>query len=128
MIRWVVGRAFLLLALAVQADTLTGRVVCVVDGDKLTVLAAGNRPVKVRLAGIDAPEHDQPFGQRSRQSLSERAFGQAATYVLPFGWWGRPKPSDLDSPAYAVILPILGLDLAARAGGVGILLLAACRI
>ena len=31
-----------------------------------------------------------------------------ATYVLPFGWWGRPKPSDLDSPAYAVVLPILG--------------------
>ena len=31
-----------------------------------------------------------------------------ATYVLPFGWWGRPKPSDLDSPAYAVILPALG--------------------
>lgn len=31
-----------------------------------------------------------------------------ATYVLPFGWWGRPKPSDLDSPAYAVVLPIFG--------------------
>lgn len=31
-----------------------------------------------------------------------------ATYVLPFGWWGRPKPSDLDSPAYAVILPAMG--------------------
>ncbi|MEI2806741.1 MAG: hypothetical protein V9G18_22255 [Albidovulum sp.] len=31
-----------------------------------------------------------------------------ATYVLPFGWWGRPKPSDLDNPAYAVVLPIFG--------------------
>ena len=31
-----------------------------------------------------------------------------ATYVLPFGGWGRPKPSDLDSPAYAVVLPIFG--------------------
>lgn len=31
-----------------------------------------------------------------------------AIYVLPFGWWGRPKPSDLDNPAYAVLLPILG--------------------
>jgi len=33
---------------------------------------------------------------------------QLATYVLPFGGWGRPKPSDLDNPAYAVLLPILG--------------------
>ncbi len=31
-----------------------------------------------------------------------------ASYLLPFGWWGRPKPSDLDNPAYAVILPLLG--------------------
>ncbi len=31
-----------------------------------------------------------------------------ATYVLPFGWWGWPKPGDLDSPAYAVVLPIFG--------------------
>lgn len=30
------------------------------------------------------------------------------TYVLPFGWWGRPKPSDLDNPAYVVILPVFG--------------------
>ena len=42
-------------------------------------------------------------------SLSLIWFGEwLATYVLPFGWWGRPKPSDLDSPAYAVVLPILG--------------------
>jgi hypothetical protein len=41
--------------------------------------------------------------------LSLIGFGEWwATYVLPFGGWGRPKPSDLDNPAYAVILPILG--------------------
>ena len=31
-----------------------------------------------------------------------------AVYMLPFGGWGRPKPSDLDNPADAVLLPILG--------------------
>jgi hypothetical protein len=30
------------------------------------------------------------------------------TYVLPFGWHGILKPSDLDSPAYVVILPVFG--------------------
>ena len=58
------------------------RVVGVTDGDTLTVLAKGNQPVKVRLVGIDAPERDQPFGQRSRQSLSELAFGQTATVAV----------------------------------------------
>lgn len=72
----------LLLAGSVRADTLTGRVVGIADGDSLTLLVDGHRQVKVRLAGIDAPEHDQPFGQRSRQSLSELAFGKTATVAV----------------------------------------------
>ena len=42
-----------------------------------------------------------------------------ATYMLPFGWWGRPKPSDLDNPAYAIILPILGWILLLVLAGLG---------
>jgi endonuclease YncB( thermonuclease family) len=34
------------------------------------------KPVKVRLAGIDAPELAQPAGQRAKQALSALAFGQ----------------------------------------------------
>ena len=70
-----------LLALSASAADLSGRVVGVADGDTLTVRVEGQPPVKVRLAGIDAPERDQPFGQRSRQSLSELAFGQPATVM-----------------------------------------------
>lgn len=55
---------------------IDGRVVAVADGDTLTVLASRNEQVKVRLAEIDAPEKAQPFGKRSKQSLSELAYGK----------------------------------------------------
>ena len=46
------------------------------DGDSITVLASDNRQVKVRLAGIDAPERSQSFGQSSRRNLSDLVFGK----------------------------------------------------
>ena len=51
------------------------------DGDTLTVLV-DRREVRVRLTDIDAPELKQPFGTRSRQSLSEMCFGKVATLDL----------------------------------------------
>jgi endonuclease YncB( thermonuclease family) len=45
-------------------------VVAVADGDTLTILDAGRQQRRIRLAEIDAPEKRQPFGQRSKQSLS----------------------------------------------------------
>ncbi len=66
----------LLLALActVHAETITGLVVGVADGDTITVLDADKVLHKIRLSGIDAPEKKQPFGNRSKESLSELAF------------------------------------------------------
>lgn len=59
------------------ADTITGRVVGVADGDTITVLDASRQERNVRLDGIDAPEKAQPFGQRSKQSLSDLVYGKA---------------------------------------------------
>jgi micrococcal nuclease len=56
-------------------------VISISDGDTLTVLNEG-KPLKIRLANIDAPEKRQAFGQRSRQSLSELCFGKDATYSV----------------------------------------------
>src|SRR5258707_1009623 len=61
----------LLVSPAALAADFTGRVVSIADGDTLTVLAEGNRQVKVRLWGIDAPESGQPFGSRAKQSASD---------------------------------------------------------
>ena len=49
----------------------------------LTLLVAGNRTATVRLAGIDAPELKQPYGQQSKQALSALAFGKAAQVESP---------------------------------------------
>lgn len=60
----------------IYAETLTGRVVSVHDGDTVTLLQ-GKQQIKVRLAQIDAPELDQAFGRKSKQSLSDMVFKKA---------------------------------------------------
>jgi endonuclease YncB( thermonuclease family) len=50
----------------------------VADGDTITLLDNSRQQHKIRLAGIDAPEKAQPFGLRSKQHLSELAFGKDA--------------------------------------------------
>ena len=59
-----------------QAATFTGKVVGVSDGDTITVLAAGNKEFKIRLLAIDTPEDKQPFGDKAKQALSKKVFGQ----------------------------------------------------
>lgn len=66
----------LLLSFPALAETITGRVVGVADGDTLTVLTEAREQVRVRLAGIDTPERGQPWGARSREHLSALAFGR----------------------------------------------------
>lgn len=65
-----------LFAVCAWAETITGRVVAVSDGDTITVLDGENREIKVRLAGIDAPEKDQEGGQEAKQSLSALVVGR----------------------------------------------------
>ena len=51
-------------------------VVGVTDGDTVTVVDDSKRLWRVRLAGIDAPEKRQAFGQQSTEALTKRLFGQ----------------------------------------------------
>ena len=77
--------AFLLLAtsLAARAETLTGTVVSVADGDTITVLVDAER-VKVRLAEIDAPERGQPWGRRAKQALTGKIAGHVVQIETKF--------------------------------------------
>ena len=66
----------LLWTLPVPAATLPGRVLWVTDGDTLVVLGPGHAQHEVQLAGVDAPELNQPYGVASKNRLSRRIAGR----------------------------------------------------
>ena len=65
-------------AAAAHAETFEASVVGVQDGDSLTVMRERQR-VRVRLVGIDAPEHKQPYGDQSRKSLTTLCWKKKAS-------------------------------------------------
>ncbi|MDH3669563.1 MAG: thermonuclease family protein [Gammaproteobacteria bacterium] len=80
MIARVIVLFFLLfLSLAAFANTLTGKVVKITDGDTLYVLDANYKQHKIRLAGIDAPERKQAYGLASRKHLASIVTGKQVT-------------------------------------------------
>lgn len=68
-----------LLATGFTLPSFAYEVIGIADGDTLTLLV-DNKPVKIRLANIDAPEKHQPFGQRSKQSLADICWKKNAEY------------------------------------------------
>jgi len=58
------------------SDRIEGKVIKVADGDTITVLDSNKEQHRIRLAGIDAPEKSQPFGNASRKKLRELVAGK----------------------------------------------------
>jgi len=70
------GLAFVLfLGLAGIAGAWEAQVVGVKDGDTLVVYD-GKEQTTIRLEGIDAPEHNQAFGEKAKQFTSGMVFGK----------------------------------------------------
>lgn len=55
---------------------VSGKVIGVLDGDTVEVLDPSKITHRIRLTRIDAPEKAQPFGQRSKEHLSDLVFGK----------------------------------------------------
>ena len=70
--------ATLLLPVLSHAEirTIEGKVIKVADGDTITVLDSNKVQHRVRIAGIDAPEKGQPFGNTSKKRLGELVAGK----------------------------------------------------
>lgn len=78
------------LSSGLNADTLNGTVIGISDGDTLTLLTRERKQIKIRLAEIDTPESEQPYGNRAKQALSTLAFKKQATVsVLDVDRYGR---------------------------------------
>ncbi len=65
---------------ALQANAQTCTVFGVTDGDTIKV-RCGHNQAAIRLGGIDAPEKNQPFGQRSKHALSDLCYLQEAQII-----------------------------------------------
>ena len=72
---------YLLLAMvsSLSAGTIIGKVVKVADGDTLTIVDSKGFKYRIRLAGIDAPEQDQPYGKKSTKNLRWLIFNKEVT-------------------------------------------------
>ncbi len=82
--------AALLTGFAAQAQTLAGRIIHVSDGDTVTALLPGHEKIRIRLAGIDAPESRQDFGTRSRQLMTRLVKGRdVQIFVVDTDKYGR---------------------------------------
>lgn len=68
---------------ALRAETLTGKVVSIADGDTITVLV-DRVQVKVRLAEIDTPERGQPWSKRAKQALTDKIAGHVVQVETKF--------------------------------------------
>jgi len=79
MTKTLIKTILLLLPLTSYATSWTGTVIGISDGDTVTVLNSDKQPFKIRLTEIDAPEHDQAFGEKSKQSLSDLCFKKSVT-------------------------------------------------
>ena len=77
----------LILSAPAAADQLLpGRVLRVLDGDSLILDVRGSQ-YRVELAGVDAPELNQPWGRTARDWL-----GQALTGRFVVARWSDPSP------------------------------------
>lgn len=63
-------------------STLTGIVVGVKDGDTVVVLDSLNHQTTLRLAEIDCPEKNQPFGTKAKQFTSDQIYRKEIKYVV----------------------------------------------
>ena len=74
------GVHFLLTVVSpLSAETIKGKVVKVADGDTVTIVDHKGFRHRIRLAGIDAPEKNQSYGEESTKNLEWLVYNKGVT-------------------------------------------------
>lgn len=69
---------FISISILSFADSITGKVIAVSDGDTIKILV-DKTTYKIRLNGIDCPEKTQAYGQKAKQFTSDMVFNKIVT-------------------------------------------------
>ena len=62
--------------------TLSAKVVGIKDGDTVVVLDSLNNQTTLRLAEVDTPEKNQPFGTKAKQFTSDQIYRKTIKYIV----------------------------------------------
>jgi len=65
-----------------EKQTLTGKVIGIVDGDTYDLLTPDKETLRIRTAAIDAPERGMPFYNVSKQYLAKLCFGKMVSLKI----------------------------------------------
>jgi len=89
-----------------KGTRLSVKVIAIADGDTFHGLTEDKEDIRFRIYGIDAPEKNQAFGNRSKQYLSNLIFGQIVVikvqnksdrYGRPIVWVYTPDDKDVSA-------------------------------
>ena len=73
---------FLSISLSYCQNILTAKVVGIKDGDTVVVLDSLKNQITLRLAEVDTPEKNQPFGAKAKQFTSDQVYLKIVKYVV----------------------------------------------
>lgn len=71
-----------LLCAQVYAQTFSGKVIGVKDGDTVVVIDTTNTQTTLRLAEVDCPEKAQAFGTKAKQFTSDQVYLKQIKYIV----------------------------------------------
>ncbi len=66
----------------VYAQTLTGKIIGIKDGDTVVIIDANNIQTTLRLAEVDCPEKAQAFGTKAKQFTSDAVYLKQVKYEV----------------------------------------------
>jgi endonuclease YncB( thermonuclease family) len=63
-------------------DSISGKVISIIDGDTYDIILKGNRTIRIRMEGIDAPEKGMPFYKVSKKFLSDLCYNKNVSIYI----------------------------------------------